>query len=204
MAVGDTAKYRRSSSSGLDGLRSNGDARYAFNSSNAFWHSSVHSKALFRILKNGKHLSKLTRWIYWVLWLFRLGFVSLWCSSRGSSLGLLESYRGWVRHPVGIPWSQGTFSMIPRTHICWDLASFRRGEEFRMSLKDHLGDGPLFWSSLACHLRIPRRSVRFVERPSCLQGFNTLPPDSSIRIAWPCRKIGLGLWKTMSSLGQTP
>ena len=34
--VGDTAKYRKNSSSSLDGLRSGGDARYAFNSSNAF------------------------------------------------------------------------------------------------------------------------------------------------------------------------
>ena len=53
MAVGDMTRY----SLGLDGLRSGGDTRYAFNSSNAFWHSLVHSKALFIILKNGKHFS---------------------------------------------------------------------------------------------------------------------------------------------------
>ena len=57
VSVGDTARYRKSSLSGLDGLRSGGDTGYAFNSSNALWHSLVHSKALFRILKNGKHLS---------------------------------------------------------------------------------------------------------------------------------------------------
>ena len=34
--MGDTAKYRKSSSSGLDGLRSGGDAKYAFISLNAF------------------------------------------------------------------------------------------------------------------------------------------------------------------------
>ena len=57
VSVGDTARYRKSSLSGLDGLRSGRDTGYAFNSSNALWHSLVHSKALFRILKNGKHLS---------------------------------------------------------------------------------------------------------------------------------------------------
>ena len=36
MTVGDTAKHRKSSSSGLDELRSGGDARYAFNFSNSF------------------------------------------------------------------------------------------------------------------------------------------------------------------------
>ena len=51
MAVGNMTRY----SLGLDGLRSGGDTRYAFNSSNAFWHLLVHLKALFRILKNGKH-----------------------------------------------------------------------------------------------------------------------------------------------------
>ena len=51
MVVGNMTRY----SLGLDGLRSGGDTRYAFNSLNAFWHLLVHLKALFRILKNGKH-----------------------------------------------------------------------------------------------------------------------------------------------------
>ena len=48
--MGDMAKYRESSSSGLDGLRSGGDARYAFSPSNALWHSSIHSNAFILVI----------------------------------------------------------------------------------------------------------------------------------------------------------
>ena len=41
----------------MDGLSSGGDDRYLFKSSNAFWHSSVHSKDFFSTRKKGKHLS---------------------------------------------------------------------------------------------------------------------------------------------------
>ena len=41
----------------MDGLSSGGDERYFFKSSNAFWHSSVHSKDFFRTWKKGRHLS---------------------------------------------------------------------------------------------------------------------------------------------------
>ena len=34
MTMGDTARYRKSYSLGLDGLKSSGDVRYAFNASN--------------------------------------------------------------------------------------------------------------------------------------------------------------------------
>ena len=55
-AVRDTAKQRESSSPGLNKLSNGGDARYAFSSSNAPWHSLVHSKAYLSTLKNGRHL----------------------------------------------------------------------------------------------------------------------------------------------------
>ena len=41
---------------GLDVLSNEGDVRYAFISSKALWHSSVHIKAFFSVLKKGKHL----------------------------------------------------------------------------------------------------------------------------------------------------
>ena len=41
----------------MDGLSNGGDERYFFRSSNAFWHSSVHSKDLLSIQKKGRHLS---------------------------------------------------------------------------------------------------------------------------------------------------
>ena len=41
----------------MDGLSSGGDERYFFKPSNAFWHSSVHSKDFFSTRKKGRHLS---------------------------------------------------------------------------------------------------------------------------------------------------
>ena len=43
IAAGKTARYRNSSSLSLDGLSKGREERYAFKSSNACWHSSIHS-----------------------------------------------------------------------------------------------------------------------------------------------------------------
>ena len=40
----------------MDGLSNGGDERYFFKSSNAFWHSFVHSKDFFNTQKKGRHL----------------------------------------------------------------------------------------------------------------------------------------------------
>ena len=51
------AKYRQSSSPGMDRLSNGGDERYAFKSLNAVWPSSIHSNDFLRVRKNGRHLS---------------------------------------------------------------------------------------------------------------------------------------------------
>jgi hypothetical protein len=56
-AVGETAKYRYSTSPGMVRLNRGGLIKYVFNWENAFSHSLVHSKAFLKILKNGRHLS---------------------------------------------------------------------------------------------------------------------------------------------------
>ena len=46
-----------SSSPCLDGLSNCGSVRYLLSSSNACWHSSVHTNDFFNVLKKGRHLS---------------------------------------------------------------------------------------------------------------------------------------------------
>lgn len=57
IAVVDTAKYRNRSLPSFDGLRCGGSLKYWFSSWNAALHSSVQTKAYFRVLKKGRHLS---------------------------------------------------------------------------------------------------------------------------------------------------
>ena len=57
IAVGETTRYKNSSSPGLNGLSSGGEERYAFKSLNACYHSFVHSNDFFNVRKKGKHLS---------------------------------------------------------------------------------------------------------------------------------------------------
>ena len=51
------ARYRNSFSPGLDGLSNGGEEKYAFRSSNAYWHSTVHSNDFFNVRKKGRDLS---------------------------------------------------------------------------------------------------------------------------------------------------
>ena len=52
----EMARYRNSSSLGLDGLNNGGEEKYTFRSSNACWHSVVHSNNFFNVRKKGRHL----------------------------------------------------------------------------------------------------------------------------------------------------
>ena len=51
----ETARYKNSSSFEMGVKSKGGEARYFLSSWNAFSYSSDHSKALRRILKNGRH-----------------------------------------------------------------------------------------------------------------------------------------------------
>ena len=53
----ETAKYRNSSSPGLDKLSNGEEERYAFRSSNTCWHLVVHSNNFLNVQKKGRHLS---------------------------------------------------------------------------------------------------------------------------------------------------
>ena len=49
--------YKNNSSPITNGLSNGAVTRYVFKSWKALWHSSVHSNAFFKTLKNGKHFS---------------------------------------------------------------------------------------------------------------------------------------------------
>ena len=57
IAVGEMARNRNSSSPSLDQFSNGGEERYVFRSSNACWHSVVHSNDFFNVQKKGRHLS---------------------------------------------------------------------------------------------------------------------------------------------------
>ena len=57
MTCGVTARYKNNSSPIMDEHSNGAVTRYVFKSWKALWHSSVHSNAFFRTLKNDKHLS---------------------------------------------------------------------------------------------------------------------------------------------------
>ena len=57
IAVGETTRYKNSSFLGLYGLSNGEEERYGFRSSNACWHSVVHSNDFFNVQKKGRHLS---------------------------------------------------------------------------------------------------------------------------------------------------
>ena len=84
----------------MDELSSGGDERYFFKSSNAFWHSSIHSKDFFSTRKKGRHLSIALETNLFRVATFPFKLCTAFTVLGGSSSNMARTFSGLTSIPL--------------------------------------------------------------------------------------------------------
>ena len=102
----------------MDGLSSGGDERYFFKSSNAFWHSSVHSKDFLSTQKKGKHLSVALEMNLFRAATFPFKLCIAFNVLGGSSYNMARTFSGLTSIPLWDTMKSKNFPTVtPNTHL---------------------------------------------------------------------------------------
>ena len=102
----------------MDGLSSGGDERYFFKSSNAFWHSSVHSNDFLETRKNGRHLSVALETNLFRAATLPFKLYTAFTVLGGSSSNMSRTFSGLTSIPLWDTMKPKNFPAVtPNTHL---------------------------------------------------------------------------------------